>query len=139
MLKRSAKIGIVIAIVAVVIISVAIVVYFAFFQKDTYHIVGVEATEFKVEDFTETSELTFNKNNTFRIHIEHKEKGLALTGIGTYTLEKKTYHLTFTQIYARDLNDTIVDITNQTETITCTRSGNQIKFTDHKAQIYYFG
>lgn len=139
MLKRSTKIGIIAAIIAAILIIAVSVVYFAFIKKDNYHIVDVEATEFSAKDFSEKSELLFNKNKTFSIRIEHKDKGLSLTGIGTYTLEGSTYTLTFVQAYARDINNTIIDITDQTEKITCTRSGNRIKFTDHKFQIYYFG
>ncbi len=139
MLKRSTKIGIIITVVAAALIGIGLFAYFTFFQKDNYRIVGVEATEFSTEDFVENSKLIFHKNNTFSIRIEHKEKGLSITGIGTYTLENKTYHLTFIQAYARDLNDTIVEITEETKTITCTKSGTRIKFTDHKNQTYYFG
>ena len=139
MLKRSTKTGIIIAIIAVLLVGIALALYFTIFKKDSYHIVDVEATEFSAKDFTENSELIFNKNNTFSIRIEHKEKGLSLTGIGTYTLDGKTYQLTFVQAFARDVNNTIIDITNETAEITCTRTGNRIKFTDHKFQIYYFG
>ena len=139
-MKRGAKIGLICGIIAVVLIIVAIVIYFVFFNKNDYRVVGVEKTDYQVADFVDNSRLKFYDNNTFHIHIEHKSNGLSLTGIGTYTLEGNTYKLQFTQAYARNTSNIIVDITNtQSKEITCTRSGNRIKFTDHKYQVFYFG
>lgn len=139
MLKRGSKIAIIISIVALALVGITLTLYFVFFKKDSYQLVDVEATEFSADDFTKTSKLVLNQNNTFSIRIEHKTKGLSLTGIGKYTLDGKTYKLTFIKVFARDINDSIVDITEEAQDITCTRSGNRIKFTDHKFQTYYFG
>jgi len=139
MLRRGTKIALIIGIIVLILIGIAIPVYFNFFNKTVYHVTGVEKTEFTVADFAEKSQIQFNKNGTFHVIIEHKEKGLSLTGIGTYTLENKTYHLNFTQAYARNNESNIVDYTDQCSDITCTLTGNRIKFTDHKYQIFYFG
>ena len=128
MLKRGSKIAIIISIVALALVGITLTLYFVFFKKDSYQLVDVEATEFSADDFTKTSKLVLNRNNT-----------LSLTGIGKYTLDGKTYKLTFIKVFARDINDSIVDITEEAQDITCTRSGNRIKFTDHKFQTYYFG
>lgn len=138
-MKRGVKIGIICGVIIVLLIIVSIIVYFAFFQKKEYRVVGVEKTDYEVADFAEKSELKFFENKTFHIHIEHKENGLSLSGIGTYTTEGNTYNLKFIQAYARDVNNIIIDVTNLSNEITCTRSGNRIKFTDHKYQIFYFG
>lgn len=139
MMRRGAKVAIIVAVIIVILIGVAIPIYFNFLNKTTYHITGVEKTEFTVTDFVDKSELQLNKNGTFHVTIQHKTKGLSLTGIGTYTLDNKTYKLTFIQAYARDNEGNIVDYTNNCNDITCTLVGNRIKFTDHKYQIFYFG
>lgn len=145
-MKRGVKIGLICGAILVVLIGIGIFIYFNFFAKDTYQLVGVEITDFEVADFTDDTEIKFYKNNTFHIHIEHKDLGLSLTAIGTYTLENKTYHLEFTQAYSRNVYNEIENITSALNDensdlpkISCTRSGNRIKFIDHKSQIYYFG
>ena len=142
-MRRGVKIGIIIGVICLIFVGIGVSIYYNFTDKSTYHITTVEKTDFTVADFVDKSELRFFKNDTFHITIEHKEKGLSLTGIGTYTIDNKTYHLTFIQAYARDNEGNIVDYTtecNQAATgITCTRSGNRIKFTDHKGQTFYFG
>ena len=139
MVRRGVKIGIIIALVVIILIAIAVPLYFNFANKSAYHVTGVEKTEFTASDFVDKSELKFYKNGTFHVHIEHKEKGLSLSGIGTYKQEDKTYQLTFLQAYARDNNGTIVDYTDKCNEITCVRTGSRIKFTDHKYQIFYFG
>ena len=143
MMRRGIKIGIIITILVIAIVGVGFTIYFNFNNKNAYRVTAVEKTDFTVADFVDKSELQFSQNDTFHIQIIHKEKGLSLIGIGTYTLDNKTYHLTFIQAYARDNEGNIVDYTttcNNAETgITCTRSGNRIKFTDHKGQTFYFG
>lgn len=138
-MKRGVKIGLIIGITAIVLVLAAVVVYFTVFYKKTYQVVGVEKTDYKVADFVKDSELQFFDNKTFHIHIEHEGNGLSLTGIGTYTKEGKTYKLEFIKLYGRDTNNMIVDLMDKREEITCTTSGNRIKFTDHKYQIFYFG
>ena len=138
-MKRGVKIGIICGVVFVLLLCVGLFVYFNFFAKTSFHIVGVEKTSYDIDDYVKESELQFHKNNTFHVQIEHKEIGLLLTGIGTYTLEGDTYKLTFIEAFARDTNNTIVNILGKSNEITCTRSGNRIKFVDDKAQIYYFG
>ncbi len=139
MRRRGVKIAIICAIIAVLLIGGGLIIYFSFFNKTVYHVTGVDKTDYTVADFKANSELEFYKNGTFRIRIEHKDKGLSLTGIGTYTLDGKTYQLTFIQAFGRDTNDQVVNIIDQCDKITCTRSGNRIKFTDHKTQTFYFG
>ncbi len=138
-MRRGAKVAIVVGVIVLILIGIAIPIYFNFFNKTVYHVTSVEKTEFTVADFADKSELQLNKNGTFHITIQHKTKGLSLTGIGTYTMENKTYKLTFIQAYARDNEGNIVDYTNNCNEITCTIAGNRIKFTDHKYQIFYFG
>ncbi len=138
-MRRGAKIALIITIIVLILIGIAIPVYFNFFNKTIYHVTGVEKTEFTVADFAEKSQIQFNPNGTFHVIIEHKERGLSLIGIGTYTLENKTYHLNFQQVYARNNEGNIVNYTDQCSAITCTLTGNRIKFTDHKYQIFYFG
>lgn len=138
-MKRGIKIGIICAVVLLFVVLVGLIVYFNFFAKTSYRIVGVEKTDYTVKDFVDNSELKFFKNSTFHVRIEHRDKGLVLTGIGTYQLNGDTYELKFVQVYARDTSNTVVDITDQCDAITCKRSGNRIKFTDHNSQIYYFG
>ena len=138
-MRRGVKIALIISIVVLILIGIAIPIYFNFMNKNTYFITRVEKTEFTSKDFVENSNLQLNKNGTFHVNIAHKEKGLSLTGIGTYTVQDKTYHLHFTQAYARDNEGNIVDYTTQSSNITCMRVGNRIKFTDHKYQIFYFG
>ena len=139
MKKRGIKIAIICAVILALLIGGGLLIYFNFFAKTVYRITGVEKTDYTVADFVDQSELQFYKNGTFHIRIEHKEKGLSLTGIGTYTLEDKTYQLSFVKAFARDTNNTVIDITDQCAAISCTRSGNRIKFIDHKSQIFYFG
>lgn len=139
MMKRGVKIGLIIGAILLLVVLVSLVVYFNFFAKTTYHIVGVEKTTHQAADFKANSELKFYKNGTFHVRIEHDDIGLVLTGIGTYTLKDKTYELKFDKIYARNTEDTVVDITGQCDAITCKRYGNRIQFTDHNSQIYYFG
>ena len=138
-MKRGVKISIICGVIALILVITAIAIYFMFFKQNTYKIVGVEKTDYEVADFVEQSELKFFDNKTFHVHIEHKGNGLALTGIGTYTMDGNTYQLTFSQLYARNVSNVIVDLTNESENISCTKSGNRIKFIDHKSQIYYFG
>ena len=140
-MRRGVKIGIIIGTVVLILIGISIPIYFNFINKTAYHITGVEKTTFTVADFNDKSELELYSNGTFHIQIIHKEFGLSFTGIGTYELEEKTYHLKFIQAYARDNYGNIVDYTSQcnTSSITCTRNGSRIKFTDHKNQIFYFG
>ena len=142
MVRRSTKIAIIVIIVTVILIGIAVPLYFNFANKSVYHVTGLEKTTFTVEDFAEHSELRFYKNGTFHVRLEHKEHGLLMTAIGTYTLDGKTYQLTFTQAYGRNASDDstdIVDITEQCKKISCVRSGNRIKFIDHNSQIFYFG
>ena len=139
MIKRSTRITIIISVIVVIIIGIAIPLYFNFSSKTAYQVTAVEKTEFTAADFAEKSELQFNANGTFHVHIAHKEKGLSLTGIGTYTTEGKTYQLKFIEIFARDNNGDIVNYMDKCNDITCARVGNRIKFTDHKYQIFYFG
>jgi|GEM_PF-4351101 len=139
MMRRGVKIGIIIGIVVVILVAIAIPVYFNFMNKTVYHVTGVEKTDFTVADFVDNSELRFFKNGTFHVQIEHKEKGLSLVGVGTYTQSSQTYQLTFVQAYARDNEGNIVDYTDQSSEITCERSGSRIKFIDHKGQTFYFG
>ena len=139
MIRRGAKVAIAVGVIILILIAIAIPVYFNFLNKTVYRLTGVEKTEFTVADFVDQSELQFNKNGTFHVTIQHKTKGLSLTGVGTYTLEDKTYKLTFIQAYARDNEGNIVDYTDHCNEITCTLAGNRIKFTDHKYQIFYFG
>ena len=141
-MKKGIKIALIVSVLVIIVAVIGGVIYFNFFNKSVYRITGLgSTTDYKVSDFTDKSTLEFFDNDTFHVHIEHKEKGISLIGIGTYTLKNKTYQLTFTQIYARDTDNQIIDITDQPAcaAITCQRSGNRIKFTDHKAQIYYFG
>ena len=138
-MKRGAKVGLICGIVTLILIAVAVAVYFTMFSKESYKVVGIEKTDYKVGDFVKKSNLKFFDNNTFHIHIEHEGNGLSLTGIGTYTKEGKTYNLEFIEIYGRDTNNQIVNLMDKSQEITCTRSGNRIKFTDHKYQIFYFG
>lgn len=146
-MKRGVKIGIICGTIGIILLCIGIYVYFNFFKKETYEIVGIEKTTYKVADFTKNSELKFYDNHTFHIRIEHKDVGLCFTGIGTYTLEGKTYNLEFVQAFGRDTENQIVDIMPMMDDddnyiidkITCTRSGNRIKFIDHKSQIFYFG
>lgn len=143
-MKRGVKIALTITVIAIILIAVAIPLYFNFANKTVYHLSGVEKTEFTVDDFAKDSELQFYQNGTFHITIKHKEKGLSLTAIGTYKLEGKEYQLKFEKLLARDNDGNIVDYNteeHQTErkAISCTRSGNRIKFIDHKAQTFYFG
>ncbi len=136
---RRGKIAIIVVTVVLILLGIAIPVYFAFINKPVYHITGVEKTTFTVADFADKSELQFFDNGTFHVRIEHKIEGLSLTGIGTYTQDGKTYKLKFHKAYARDNHGDIVDYTNYCDRITCIRTGNRIKFTDHKFQIFYFG
>lgn len=144
-MRRGVKIGLTIAVIAIIIIAIAIPLCSNFINKSVYHLTGVEKTEYTVADFAPKSELQFNQNGTFHINIEHKDKGLSLTAIGTYKLEGKTYQLKFEKLFARDNDGNITDYTTAEEhkaeraAITCTRSGNRIKFVDHKAQTFYFG
>lgn len=138
-MKRGTKIALICGVIALILVIAAVAIYFIFFAKKTYKIVGIEKTDYKVADFVDQSQLRFFDNNTFHVHIAHKGNGLALTGIGTYTQEGKTYKLTFTQLYGRNVSNVIVDLTEEAKNITCVKSGNRIKFTDHKSQIYYFG
>ena len=138
-MKRGVKIALICAAVLILVLIIGLVVYLNFFAKSGYRIVGLEKTDHQVSDFADNSELQFFKNGTFHVRIEHKEIGLILTGIGTYTKDGDTYELKFIQAYARDTNDTVIDITKNCEAITCKRSGNRIRFTDHNSQIYYFG
>ncbi|MCM1403993.1 MAG: hypothetical protein NC133_00585 [Prevotella sp.] len=137
--QRGIKIAIICAVIVVLLVGASLLVYFNFFNKMSYHLVGVEITDCTVSDFTDQTELEFFQDGTFHLQIKHKEKGLLLTGIGTYVFENQTYQLNFIQAYARDTNNTVVDITEQCKDITCVRSGNRIKLMDHKSQIYYFG
>ena len=139
MMKRGVKISIICSTIALVLIITVIAAYFIFFAKKTYKVVGVDKTLYKVADFVDQSQLRFFDNDTFHVHIAHKGNGLSFTGIGTYEIKGKEYKLTFTQAYARNASNIIVDLTEESKNITCVKSGNRIKFTDHKAQIYYFG
>lgn len=140
MVKRSTKVAIIICSIVVVLIGIAIPLYFNFTNKSTYRVTDVEVTEYTAADFIDKSELKLYQNGTFHVRIEHKDKGLSLTGIGTYTTDDKIYQLKFTRAYARDNEGHIVDYTTQCNaTVTCSRSGSRIKFTDHKYQIFYFG
>ena len=138
-MKRGTKIALICGVIALILVIAAVAIYFIFFAKKTYKIVGIEKTDYKVADFVDQSQLRFFDNNTFHVHIAHKGNGLALTGTGTYMQEGKTYKLTFTQLYGRNVSNVIVDLTEEAKNITCVKSGNRIKFTDHKSQIYYFG
>lgn len=139
-MKRGVKIGLICGTVALLALIIGLVVYINFFSRTEYRIVGLDGkTDFTAKDFAKNSELKFYKNGTFRVRIEHEELGLVLTGIGTYTVDHNVYKLTFVQAYGRDTNDTVVDITYESDAITCKRSGNRFKFTDHHSQIYYFG
>ena len=139
-MRRGVKIGLIIGIIVIVIIGIAVPVYFNFINKSVYHITGVDKTDLTAADFTDNSELQFFKNGTFHVYIEHKEKGLSLTGIGSYNKEDKTYKLTFVQAYARDNEGNIVDYTEQSNTeITCEQSGSRIKFSGYNGQTFYFG
>lgn len=144
-MRRGVKIGLTIAIIVIIIIGIAIPLYFNLVNKTVYHVTGVEKTEFTVDDFADKSELKFYQNGTFHIIIEHKTKGLSLTAIGTYQLEGKNYQLKFEKLFARNNDGNIVDYTtdevykSQRAAISCTRRGNQIEFVDHKAQTFYFG
>ena len=141
-MKRGVKITIICGVILLLLIGIGVFVYFNFFHKTTYHVVGVEKTDHVVSDFADESELKFYQNNTFHIQIKHKEIGLVFVGIGTYTKDGNTYQLSFIQAFERDTNNTIVDVTEQcnaSDAIICTRSGNRIKFTDNKHQTYYFG
>lgn len=139
MIKRGVKIGIVIAVVLLAVLIIGLIIYINFFTKSAYHVVGVEKTTYTTADFAENSTLEFHRNGTFSVRIEHREIGVVLTGIGTYTLEDNNYNLKFLEVYGRDTNNTIINITNQNDAITCKKSGNRIKFTDQNSQIYYFG
>ena len=140
-MRRGIKIALIVFIVAIVLIGISIPIYLSFTNKTAYHVVEVEKTEYTVADFVDNSELQLYKNGTFHITIQHKSKGLSLTGIGTYQLEGNDYHLKFKKLFARDNNSDVVDYTDREEskTIVCTRSGNRIKSIDHKAQTFYFG
>lgn len=137
--QRGIKIAIICAVVAVVLVGAGFLIYFNFFQKSAYRLVDVELNTYTAKDFTNQSEIEFHDNGTFHVHIEHKTIGLLLTGIGTYTKDGNTYQLTFVQAYGRKTDNTIDDLTDQcNKEITCTRSGNRIKFI-YKSQIFYFG
>lgn len=138
-MKRGVKIGIICGVIALVLVIAAVAIYFIFFAKKSYKIVEVDKTAYTVADFVDHSELRFFDNNTFHVHIAHKGNGLSFTGIGTYEKNGKEYKLTFTQAYARNASNIIVDLTEESKNITCVKSGNRIKFVDHKSQIYYFG
>ena len=141
MMKRGVKIGLIAGTVLIMVLVIGLVLYFNLTNKAAYHIVGVERTDHTAKDFVDGSELQFFDNGTFHVIIKHKTIGLVLTGIGTYELNNNTYELTFTKVLARNTNNTMEDITNTEvcNAITCKRSGNRITFTDHNAQIYYFG
>ena len=88
---------------------------------------------------------SFYENLTFHIHIEHKDNGISLTAIGTYQLDGDTYQLDFKQIFVRNIHNEVISLLGDSEdviamrqNITCVRKGNQIVFTDHKSQTYYF-
>ena len=143
-MKRGVKIALIITVVVIILIAIAIPLYYSFTSKTIYHISGVEKTEFTTSDFVDKSELKLYKNGTFHIVIEHKEKGLSLVGIGTYQNDGKEYQLKFEKLFARDNDSNVVDYTTnehktERDAISCTRSGNRIKFIDHKAQTFYFG
>lgn len=138
-MKRGAKIGLISGVSVLLLVVLGVGIYFYFFFKTTYSVVGVERTDYTVADFSDRSELKFYQDRTFHVRIEHKTIGLILTGIGTYKYENKTYKLTFIHADARDTHDTVVDITDSCDAITCVKSGSRIKFTDHNSQIYYFG
>lgn len=138
-MKRSVKIGLICGISVLLLVVIGVGIYVYFFSKTSFSIVGVEKTEYTVADFADKSELKFYQDGTFHVRIEHKTIGLILTGIGTYQVEKDTYKLSFVHASARDTSNNVVDITGSCEAITCKKSGSRIKFTDHNAQIYYFG
>lgn len=147
-MNRKVRIALIASAITVVLICVAVFVFFAFFnQDDAYKLVKLgDSTDLKISDFTEQSKLQFHDNGTFQIHIEHKEKGVALTAIGTYTQEKNIYILEFKQGFVRNHENIIIDLTADNEdtialrkNISCTRDKNLIKFIDHKNQTYYFG
>ena len=139
MMRPGVKIGIIIGIVVLILVGIAIPVYYNFVNKTVYHVTDVDKTTYTAAEFTDKSELQFFKNGTFHIHIEHKDNGLSFTGIGTYTKDGNTYQLTFVQAYARDNDDNIVDYTDHGNEVSCERSGSRIKFIDHKGQTFYFG
>lgn len=136
---RRGKIAIIIIAVILILIGIAVPFYFYCLNKTDYAITGIEKNGLKVEDFVADSKLQFYQNGTFYVQIKHKDKGLSFTGIGTYKQDGKTYQLKFYRAYARNNEDNIVDYTDQCNDITCVRTGNRIKFTDHKSQTFYFG
>ena len=145
-MRRRTRNLLIIAVATLAIITIAIFIYFNFFNKHTYHIVKLsDATEFTASDFVDKSELEFYENQTFHIHIEHKDNGISLTAIGTYKLDGDTYQLEFVQIFARNIHNEIVNLLGDNEDavamrkkISCVRKDKQIVFTDHKNQTYYF-
>ncbi|MCQ2381981.1 MAG: hypothetical protein MJ054_01610 [Clostridia bacterium] len=139
MTRRNVKLIIIIGVILTLLVGISVAIYITYKNKSEYHVIDVDKTEFTKADFVEKSSLKFYSNGTFHVTIEHKDKGLSLAGIGTYEVDKKIYHLTFTKAYARDNEGNIVEYTNQCDNITCLRTGNRIKFTDHKNQIFYFG
>ncbi len=140
-MKHGVKIFLIIISILIILVGVTVVVYLNFGKKTVYHVIGVEKTEYTVADFAEKSELQFYNNGTFRIMIEHKEKGLSLTAIGTYQLDHQNYQLKFERLLARNTEGEIVNYTDSEESkaITCTRRDKTIIFVDHKAQTFYFG
>ena len=140
-MKRGVKIALIIGIIVIILVGISIPLYFNFMNRTVYHLSGVEKTEYTVADFADQSELQLYRNGTFHITIAHKEKGLSLTGIGTYQVDGKKYQLKFNTLIARDNANNITDYTDSTESknIVCERSGSRIKFIDHKAQTFYFG
>ncbi len=140
MTRRNLKIAIIIVAIIVIIIGIAVPIYFNFFaNKTVYKLVGIEKVNYTVDDLAKHSELCLNENGTFHVQINYQDK-CVLSGIGTYTTEGKKYLLKFTQAYARNEYDNIVNYTANCNTdITCTRSGNRIKFDGYKGQTFYFG
>ena len=143
MIRRGAKIAIIVITVVVILIAIAIPNYFTFFNKTVYQLSDVsDVSQLTINDFSDKSEIQLYKNGTFHLHIELKENGTVLTGIGTYSLDNKNYKLKFIQAYGQDNDGNIVNCTDQCndETqISCTRSGNRIKFSGFKSQTFYFG
>ena len=121
-------------ILVFVLASVGLILFFTLNRHDSYKICGLEHNEYTVADFVDKSELKFYANNTFHLRIEHKDKGLSLLGIGTYTSTNDTYTLTFTAALDHQFNKLDLD------PIVCERSNNRIKFTNpNNGQVYYFG
>lgn len=136
-MRRGVKLGIFIGGLCVVAAVICIVVFFAFFNKDVYHVVAVQYTKHQASDF-QGSELKFYKNGTFHLHIVYDDHQTYFLGIGTYTKQNNSYTLTFTQAIGQ--SDTLKDqMDNFTTPLVCKKSGGQITFMDHNGQIYFFG